>query len=68
MAIRGEEVYVERSGVLFKITPANVEPKPSVEIVGRTPRHLETIGVTPEKSYDFCKHGQVKGFCKSGCR
>lgn len=22
----------------------------------------------PNKTYDFCKHDQVKGFCKIGCK
>jgi hypothetical protein len=64
--VRGEEVVVTRLGQTFTIRPANhlIEPL-DVHIV---PKGLEKEVLTPGSVIEFCKHNQVRGFCKKGCK
>lgn len=61
--IRGEEVRITRLGQTFVIQPVNALTEP-LEVPRESVKDVET----PGGSLEFCKHDQVKGFCKKGCR
>lgn len=65
MALRGEEVFVERSGVLFRLSTSNVTPITQKEFM---PPIAGKIAASMDREYNFCKHDQIKGLCKKGCK
>lgn len=69
MAIRGEQVSIVRGGVVFDILvrPAGVrltQAKKAVISSSDVPRTKDN----PSNEIEFCKHDQVKGLCRLGCR
>lgn len=72
-----EPVYIERAGAWFRLEHY---PSPDLDIRPGTPvvkeqdaKVMDEPGkVTPaeraDKIFDFCKHGQVKGLCRKGCK
>ena len=47
--------------------PGLVSARDAAKLVDSSPGEIARL-VDPVKSFDFCKHNQVKGFCKKGCR
>lgn len=55
---------------LWQTTNEKETTKPAVPAVSVNPGNVQATAksLSAEKGYDFCKHNQVRGFCKQGCK
>lgn len=65
------DIYIARGWQVFKLTKEgevfNLPPEVKEKVESHPPRTIKPLNKV-KKDYALCKHGAVKGFCKSGCK